>query len=57
MISSIYNRFLNLVFLLSIPGHGTKIKQRTVYASCKQSVIDTIEKQYGIIFDRKARIL
>jgi len=44
---------LNLVFLYSVPGHGIKIKLRMVYASCKESVIDTIEKKYGITFDRK----
>lgn len=47
----------NLVFLYSVPGHGAKIKQRMVYASCKESVITAIEKQYGITFDRKVNIL
>ncbi len=49
--------FLNLVFLYSVPGHGTKIKQRMVYASCKESVIDAIEKTISITFDRKVNIL
>ncbi|UJR35849.1 hypothetical protein I4U23_028593 [Adineta vaga] len=43
-------------FLYSVPGHGSKIKQRMVYASCKESVIDTIEKKFGITFDRKLEL-
>ncbi|CAF0906034.1 unnamed protein product [Adineta steineri] len=43
-------------FLYSVPGHGSKIKQRMVYASCKESVIDTIEKKFGINFDRKLEV-
>ncbi|CAF4258603.1 unnamed protein product [Adineta steineri] len=43
-------------FLYSVPGHGSKIKQRMVYASCKESVIDTIEKKFGINLDRKLEV-
>lgn len=42
-----------LVFLYSVPGHGSKIKQRMLYASCKESVIDNIEKKFGIPFEKK----
>ncbi|CAF1563673.1 unnamed protein product [Adineta ricciae] len=43
-------------FLYSVPGHGSKIKQRMVYASCKESVIDNIEKKHGITFERKLEL-
>ncbi|CAF1002276.1 unnamed protein product [Rotaria sordida] len=46
----------SLFFLYSVPGHGSKIKQRMLYASCKESVIDTIEKKFGISFDRKLEL-
>ncbi|CAF4546842.1 unnamed protein product [Rotaria sp. Silwood1] len=46
----------SLFFLYSVPGHGSKIKQRMLYASCKESVIDTIEKKMGIFFDRKLEL-
>ena len=44
------------VFLYSVPGHGSRIKQRMVYASCKESFIDTIEKKFGISIEKKVRI-
>ncbi len=49
----VYHDFL--VFLYSVPGHGSKIKQRMLYASCKESVIDNIEKKFGINFDKKVK--
>jgi hypothetical protein len=39
-----------------VPGHGSKIKQRMLYASCKESVIDNIEKKFGISFDKKVKL-
>lgn len=44
------------VFLYSVPGHGVKISQRMIYASCKGSVIDAIEKQYEVTFERKVSL-
>lgn len=44
------------VFLYSVPGQGSKIKQRMVYASCKESVIETIEKRFSIHIDKKIEI-
>lgn len=46
----------SIFFLYSVPGHGSKIKQRMLYASCKESVIDTVEKRFGLSFDRKLEI-
>ncbi|UJR10174.1 hypothetical protein I4U23_014390 [Adineta vaga] len=46
----------SIFFLYSVPGHGSKIKQRMLYASCKESVIDTVEKKYGINFEKKLEI-
>jgi len=51
----LYHFFCFLVFLYSVPGHGSKIKQRMVYASCKESVIDNIEKKFAINFDKKVK--
>jgi len=48
--------FDSILFLYSVPGHGSKIKQRMVYASCKESVIDNIERKFGIHFDKKLEI-
>lgn len=46
----------SILFLYSVPGHGSKIKQRMVYASCKESFIDTIEKKFGISIEKKVEI-
>lgn len=45
-----------IVFMYSVPGHGAKIRQRMVYASGKESVIDHIEKRFGIHFEKKLEI-
>ena len=41
------------VFLYSVPGSGSKIKERMVYASCKESVISNIEEKFGVKIERK----
>ncbi|CAF0863300.1 unnamed protein product [Adineta ricciae] len=46
----------SMFFLYSVPGHGSKIKQRMLYASCKESVIENLEKKYGISFEKKLEI-
>ncbi|CAF2387793.1 unnamed protein product [Rotaria sp. Silwood2] len=46
----------SILFLYSVPGHRSQVKQRMVYASCKESVIDNIEKKFGIICDKKLEI-
>ncbi|CAF1216208.1 unnamed protein product [Adineta steineri] len=53
-----YNQkqFDSIFFLYSVPGSGSKVKQRMMYASCKESVIDNIEKRMGIIFDKKLEL-
>ena len=48
--------YMILVFLYSVPGHGSKIKQRMLYASCKESVIENLEKKYGISFEKKVSV-
>jgi len=42
--------------MYSVPGHGAKIKQRMMYASCKESVIDHTEKRFGIHFEKKVNL-
>ncbi|CAF0782818.1 unnamed protein product [Didymodactylos carnosus] len=42
--------------IYSVPGYNSAIKQRMVYASCKESVIDHIEKKFGVMFDKKIEI-
>lgn len=46
----------SMLFLYSVPGYGSKIKQRMVYASCKESVIETIEKKFGIPVERRLEL-
>ncbi|CAF0820152.1 unnamed protein product [Rotaria sp. Silwood1] len=51
-----HKKFDSILFLYSVPGHRSQVKQRMVYASCKESVIDNIEKKFGIVFDKKLEI-
>ncbi|CAF0938672.1 unnamed protein product [Rotaria sordida] len=51
-----HQNFESILFLYSVPGHRSHVKQRMIYASCKESVIDNIEKKFGIIFDKKLEI-
>ncbi|CAF1124371.1 unnamed protein product [Didymodactylos carnosus] len=46
----------NVLSIYSVPGYGSAIKQRMIYASCKESVIDYIEKKFAVVFDKKIEI-
>jgi len=46
----------SILFLYSVPGSGSKIKERMVYASCKESVIGNIEEKFGIKIERKLEL-
>ncbi|CAF2174953.1 unnamed protein product [Rotaria magnacalcarata] len=46
----------SILFLYSVPGHSSRVKERMIYASCKESVIDNIENKFGLTFDKKLEI-
>lgn len=45
-----------IFFLYSVPGSGSKIKERMVYASCKESVVNNIEEKFGLKIERKLEL-
>lgn len=57
----IYNAFSNsciaffvfAVFIYSMPGYTCSIKERMLYSSCKNPLIDTVEKNLGIEIAKK----
>jgi twinfilin-like protein len=41
------------VFVYSCPGYNCGIKERMLYASCKSPLLDTLEQDFGFVFDKK----
>jgi len=46
----------SIVFVYSMPGYSVSIKERMLYSSCKNSVVEIIEKQFNIQIDKKVEI-
>jgi len=44
------------VFIYSMPGYSVSIKERMLYSSCKNSVVEVIENHYNIEIARKMEI-
>jgi len=44
------------VFIYSMPGYSVSIKERMMYSSCKNSVVDVIEKTYQIMLEKKLEV-
>ena len=45
-----------LVFIYSMPGYSVSIKERMLYSSCKNAVVDVIEKLYSIEIAKKVEV-
>ena len=41
-----------LVFIFTMPGYNCSIKDRMLYASAKNAVVETIE-HFGVVIDKK----
>lgn len=39
-----------------MPGYSVSIKERMLYSSCKNSVVDVLEKVYSIIVNKKIEV-
>jgi len=46
----------SIVFIYSMPGYSVSIKERMLYSSCKNSVVDVIKKHYNIQIDKKVEV-
>merc|ERR1712059_60931 len=44
------------VFIFSMPGYSVSIKERMMYSSCKNAVVDVLEKTYKIQLEKKIEI-
>lgn len=44
------------VFIYSMPGYSVSIKERMMYSSCKNAVVDVLEKTYKIQLEKKIEI-
>ena len=44
------------VFIYSMPGYSVSIKERMLYSSCKNAVVDVIEKIYNIEIAKKVEV-
>ena len=44
------------VFIYSMPGYSVSIKERMLYSSCKNSVVDVMERIYSISIDKKVEV-
>jgi len=44
------------VFIYSMPGYSVSIKERMLYSSCKNAVVDVIEKLYSIEIAKKVEV-
>jgi len=44
------------VFIYSMPGYSVSIKERMLYSSCKNSVVDVLEKVYSLPIDKKIEV-
>ena len=45
-----------LVFIYSCPGYNCKVKERMLYSSCKDGVLDVAETDLGIEFAKKLEV-
>jgi len=45
-----------ILFIYSMPGYSVSIKERMLYSSCKNSLVDTIQNQFNIEISRKVEI-
>ena len=50
------NKMFISVFIYSMPGYSVSIKERMLYSSCKNSVVDVLEKVYSIIINKKIEV-
>jgi len=41
------------VFIYTMPGYSVSIKERMMYSSCKNAVVETLEKQFKINIEKK----
>jgi len=48
--------FSSNVFIYSMPGYSVSIKERMLYSSCKNSVVDVMERIYSIPIDKKVEV-
>ena len=39
-----------------MPGYSVSIKERMLYSSCKNSVVDVLEKVYSIVINKKVEV-
>ena len=39
-----------------MPGYSVSIKERMLYSSCKNSVVDVLERVYSIPVDKKVEV-
>jgi len=46
----------SIVFIYSMPGYSVSIKERMLYSSCKNAVVEIIEKHYNIEIAKKIEI-
>eukprot|EP00088_Acartia_fossae_P056318 TRINITY_DN65597_c0_g1_i1.p1 TRINITY_DN65597_c0_g1~~TRINITY_DN65597_c0_g1_i1.p1 ORF type:complete len:139 (+),score=29.44 TRINITY_DN65597_c0_g1_i1:2-418(+) len=46
----------SIVFIYSMPGYSVSIKERMLYSSCKNSVVDLIEQSYSVEINKKIEI-
>jgi len=44
------------VFIYSMPGYSIPIKERMMYSSCRNAVVDVIERQMNIKIDKKLEV-
>ena len=44
------------VFIYSMPGYSVSIKERMLYSSCKNSVVEVLERVYSINIDKKVEV-
>jgi len=44
------------VFIYSMPGYSIPIKERMMYSSCRNAVVEVIEKTIGILLEKKLEI-
>ena len=45
-----------LVFIYSMPGYSVSIKERMLYSSCKNAVVNVLENVYSIQIDKKIEV-
>jgi len=46
----------SIVFIYSMPGYSVSIKERMLYSSCRNAVVELIEKLYQIFITKKIEI-